>query len=72
MLENQIANTEQSSIEQLYRLEIERLRLVNNRRARSAFVANQKGHIQAPDSTPCDSFFVTNPFEAPFADFLAR
>lgn len=43
---------EQSSEEQLYHLDIERVRLVNSRRVRTFFVANQQGVFQVPSSVP--------------------
>lgn len=72
ILKNQTAIKEQSSRQQLYWLEIERIRLVNNRRVGSAFDASQKGLFQVPFSVPCDSFCLTNSFKAQFLTVLAR
>lgn len=45
---------------------------MNSRRVKRAFVANQQNHFQVPTSVPCDSFGVTNFFEARFVHFLVR
>lgn len=44
-LESQTSTREQCKNEQIYRLDIERVRLVYNRSARSAYDANQKRRI---------------------------
>lgn len=46
MLEKQTDSKEQSSIEQLHRLDIDLARLVNNHRIRSVFVAKQQDLFQ--------------------------
>lgn len=46
MLENQTATREQSCNEQLYRIDIERVRIVNDCRVWSAFVVKQQGVFQ--------------------------
>lgn len=71
MLKNRTATRERSSYEQLYWRDIECVRLVNNRRFRSSFVANRKGLYQVSTSVLCDCFAITNFFEANFVDVLA-
>lgn len=48
MLANQTGTMEQFFGEHLYRLEFKRVLIVNNRRVRGAFFANQRGHFLAP------------------------
>lgn len=71
MLENQTANKEQSFSKQFYRPDVEPVRLVNNRRIRISFVANQQDLFQVPASVSCSSFGVASSFEASFVDDLA-
>lgn len=61
----------QSLTKQLLQLNIELARLVNNRRARIAFVKNQKDLLQVRTSVPCKFINVTNSFEAHFVNFIA-
>lgn len=63
MFENKNATGEQSISNQLYQLDIECIRLVNNHFATSAFVATQEGVFQVPASLPCNCFGLTNSFE---------
>lgn len=72
MLKSQIASKTQPFKEQLYRLGIELVRLVNKRLIRSVFVPNQRGLFQVSSSVSCDSFSVANSFEARFLDMLVR
>lgn len=71
MLKNQTATGRQLSDEQLYRLDIERVRLVNNIRVRSVFVARKQGLFQVPAAVLCDSFCVSTSFKDRFVDVLA-
>lgn len=68
ILEIHTATWEQLPSEQRCRLNIERVRLVNNRRVRSVFVANQQRLFQVPASVSCDSFSVPS-FEAHYLTF---
>lgn len=72
LLENQTAAMEQPSKDQLCRADIKHVRLVNNPRGKSAFVANQQGLFQVPASVSTDSIGVANFFQARFLLVLAR
>lgn len=71
MLKNQNVTKKQSSNEQLYRLDIARVRLVNNIWVKSTITANQQGLLQVPAFVPCDSFNIAKFFKAHFVDILA-
>lgn len=72
VLKSQTAIKEQSSSEQLYRLERKRVHLVNNRRARSAFFAIEKGLFQVSTFVLCNSFGVSDSLKACFVEVLAQ
>lgn len=72
MLKNQIAIREQSFNEQLFPLEIKRVRRVNNSFNRSEFAANKQCLFQVSASVSCDSFGIENSFEAHFVIVLAQ
>lgn len=72
ILENKNVTGEQSIDEQVYELNINRVRLVNNPRVRSSFAASQQGHFQVPTSAPCYSLGVANFCNACFVVTLAR
>lgn len=71
MLEIHNASKEQSSSKQLYRLDIEHVRLVDNCHARSVFIANKQGPFQVPTFVCFDSFGVACSFKAHFVNALA-
>lgn len=72
MLENQTASRKQSSKEQLYGVDIERVRLVSSSLVKSSFAANQKDLSEVPASITCDSFGFANYLEARFVNVLVR
>lgn len=70
MLKNQTTTRKRSSIKELHRLEIERVCLLNYRRARSVLVANQQVLFQVSASVRCDFFGIVNSFKAFFKHVL--
>lgn len=72
MLENLTATRQQSSNKELCRLDIARVRLVNNHRIMSAFVANQRSPFQVPASVPCDQFGLANSSKAWFVNNVGK
>lgn len=69
MLENQAASKEQSSTKELYQPDMERVRLVNRRRNRSAFAANQKSVSQAQTFVSFNAFGGANYFQSLICGF---
>lgn len=72
VLENQTATMEQSSDEQLFRLEIELVRFVSNRSVRGAFIADQQSLFQVQTSVLCDEFGAAHSFKVHIVNNLAR
>lgn len=71
-LVHQTAARKQSFDVRLYRLDIERVRLDNNRRFRTAFVANQKRAFQVLSTFLYDYLGFTKCLEVCFVDVLAN
>lgn len=72
MLRNQTAIREQSSNEQLYRLDIECVRFANSPRVWIVFVASKQGLFQLLSSAPCDTFGVASCYKAHIVNVLAQ
>lgn len=72
MLENQTASGEQSTTAWFYGLDIDCVPLVNNRRARSAFVPKEQCVFQIPASFHFGYFGVANAFDFRFVGVSAR
>lgn len=69
---HQTTAKEQSANEQLFSLNVERVRLINSRRVRTPTVANQQRVFQVPSLFQCDYIGHANRLQVCFVDAVAR
>lgn len=72
LLKLQIAAKEQSSDGQLFSLDIEKVRLSNNRCVQTSFVVSEQSVFQVPSFVRCDHFGIESCLKVLLDDFLAR